>query len=127
MRILVVDDEQGFRQVFAEILTGEGYEVRDVGDSESAYAAAREFDPAVLVVDWMLRDGSRGPDVARRLREQRADLGVVLVTGFHASELDGPATELGAHVLQKPFHFDELLAAVSAVRPDAADEVSGCP
>lgn len=115
MRILIVDDEPGFRLVFAEILLAEGHEVRDVCDAASAREALATFDAEVLVVDWILRDGSQGPQLAAELQAAQPGLGVVLMTGFHAADLAKAAEPLDARVLQKPFSVADLLAAVSAV------------
>ena len=52
--VLIVDDEPNIRRMLAALLAGEGYEVRDAPDGESAIAAAAEVPPDAVLLDLMM-------------------------------------------------------------------------
>ena len=103
-RLLVVDDEQRFRGHLTRILEAWGHEVRAAADDAGAIEAAAEFEPDLLIADWMLRSSSDGIELAETLRARHPRLRVVLMTGFPSDGLQGrvAAGELAA-VLEKPF------------------------
>ena len=68
-RILVVDDEPSIVDAVATALRYEGFEVREEGTGRAAIAAVADFDPDLVVLDWMLPDLD-GIEVGRRLRER---------------------------------------------------------
>lgn len=114
VRILVVDDEQTITEFLETGLTYEGYTVRTASDGNEALAIAREFQPALVILDVMM-PGMDGFEVCRKL-QQRSDTAVVLLTA--RDELDDKVQGLegGADdYIVKPFRFKELLARVRAV------------
>ncbi len=114
VRILVVDDEQTITEFLETGLTYEGYTVRTASDGNEALAIARDFQPALVILDVMM-PGMDGFEVCRKL-QQRSDTAVVLLTA--RDELDDKVQGLegGADdYIVKPFRFKELLARVRAV------------
>ncbi|TFH18467.1 MAG: response regulator [Myxococcales bacterium] len=112
-KILVVDDEAGYRTRIKELLADEGYTVETAGTGQNAIDVAREFHPDLLVVDWMLKDELDGFDVAHALRRESPDLETILITGYPTPALEAKAID--SHVcavVYKPFEPDELSAAV---------------
>jgi len=115
-RVLVVDDNTAQREIVAEILEGEGYEVAVAQNGIDGLAAARASPPAVVILDLMMP----GLDGAAVLRELRADpalaaVRVVVTTGL--------STALVTKLLQpdatlfKPFGMRELLAVLDRLAP----------
>jgi len=112
--ILVVDDEPDIRQLVAEILEDEGYQVRSAENGQSARSAfARQTPDLVLLDIWM-------PDVdgITLLKEWSGHKGlpcpVVIMSGHGSVETAVEATRLGAFdFLQKPISLARLLAIVS--------------
>jgi len=66
----VVDDEPSIVDAVATALRYEGFDVREEGTGRGAIAAVTEFDPDLVVLDWMLPD-LEGIEVARAPRPER--------------------------------------------------------
>ena len=79
-RILVVDDEQDTREVFAELLQHWGYEVDQTSDGHDALKLAAEKRPDVIVSDLVMPKLD-GLQLVRALREELPDTPVVIITG----------------------------------------------
>jgi len=108
-RILVVDDEEHIREIFAQLLAAEGYAVVGCGTTEEVAAAlaAGEFDLAF--VDIRLGAQS-GLDVLRLVRERLPLSPVVMVTGSPTIETAAEALRHGAFdYIVKPLRQDALL------------------
>lgn len=59
--------------------------------------------------------GMNGVELAREIRNRRSDIPVLLTSGYaEASAHDAHAA--GIQILAKPYHIDELAAALSAAR-----------
>jgi len=126
--ILVVEDDDGFRNILVRALEARGYDVRGVADAASALALAREDSPEMAVVDLRLNDDS-GLDVVRELKAIDAATAIVVLTGYGSIATALEAVRLGAtHYLTKPADVDDLLAAFArgtggtAVASDAAPD-----
>jgi len=112
-RVLVVEDEPDVRNVVVRGLARLGYDVAAVGDAEAGAAALADDGLEVLVSDIGLPGGMNGLELARRARDQRGDLAVVLISGYAAGALaGGERVPAGAVVLQKPVHVAELAQAI---------------
>jgi DNA-binding NtrC family response regulator len=107
--ILVVDDEPNARTALAEILKGEGYSVETAGDGFKAMARMAEFAPDLVLTDLKM-PGLDGVELMKKVKEQNAELPVVVMTAFGAVETAVSAMREGAaDYLQKPLNSDELL------------------
>ncbi|MCB2177241.1 MAG: response regulator transcription factor [Actinomycetales bacterium] len=132
-RILVVEDEESYRDPLAYLLRKEGFDVSLAADG---LAALDEFDRGgadLVLLDLML-PGMSGTDVCRTLRA-RSQVPVIMLTAKD-SEIDKVVgLEIGADdYVTKPYSSRELLARIRAVlrrqveapaAPDASIEVSG--
>ncbi len=113
-RILVVEDEESYRDPLTYQLVREGFDV--VGAATGTEALERfDDDGADLVLLDLMLPGLSGTEVFRRLR-QVSDVPVIMVTAKD-SEIDKVVgLELGADdYVTKPYSFRELLARVRAV------------
>jgi CheY-like chemotaxis protein len=118
--VLVVDDDQIHREVVAEILAGEGYEVEVAASGEAGLAAARAVPPDVLVLDLLL-PGMDGASVLQEVRRDRllAGVRVVVTTGMRASQVRRLLQPDA--ILFKPFGMGELVGTVAGLtQPGAA-------
>ncbi len=113
--VLIVDDEPNIRRMVGALLRGEGYEVREAPDGATALALAGEAEPDVALLDLMMPGGLDGLQLLERLREQRPDLPVVMMSG-RADLADAVrATKLGAaQFLEKPLTPEGLLLALGS-------------
>jgi CheY-like chemotaxis protein len=120
--ILVVDDDDGNRQLVAAILRDEGYEVSEAADGQQALDHLKTAQPKAIVLDLMMPvvDGFTFL-VERRKLPNCAAIPVLVLTAVHdLSELVGT---LGVKVaIAKPFEAAALLAAVGGLLPPDAAE-----
>jgi DNA-binding response OmpR family regulator len=113
-RVLVVDDDDGLREVMASCLSRAGFAVSSVATGADAVAAARAVHPDAMVIDILLPDAG-GLGVARELWREH-DLASVPV--LFTTALSSPAVRslLGSEqVLFKPFSKRQLLTWVREV------------
>ena len=120
--ILVVDDEQSYRDALSVALQREGFTVETAADGTEALARFDAARPALILLDVMLPQMS-GVDVCRELRT-RSQVPIIMVTARNA-EIDAVVgLEVGADdYVTKPFRLRELVARVRAAlrRAPSAD------
>ncbi len=112
-RILVVDDEPTVREVVAQYLMRDGYEVRELDRGDLVADAVAEFQPDLIVLDIML-PGASGLDFLRGSGRDRVP--VILLTARVEESDRVLGLELGADdYISKPFSPRELVARVRTV------------
>jgi len=111
--ILVVDDEQSYRDALAVALQREGFLVETAADGPEAIERFDASRPALVLLDVMLPKIS-GIDVCRELRS-RSRVPIIMVTARNG-EIDAVVgLEVGADdYVTKPFRLRELIARVRA-------------
>lgn len=112
-RILVVDDEQNSREGLTKILMKEGYEVIAAESGETALEEAKKQDFDLVITDLRMPEIS-GIDVLEKIREEKPDIGVIIVTAYGEVNSYLKAMTLGAfEYLNKPIKLDELRRVIS--------------
>jgi DNA-binding NtrC family response regulator len=111
--VLVVDDEEAVRQLLAEVLAAAGYRVATAASVREALPYLDDPTLAAIVSDIRMPEES-GLVLVAAARERRPRLAVVLMTGAAAFEERAEAEAIGVAVLDKPFTFAEVEAAVAA-------------
>jgi DNA-binding response OmpR family regulator len=114
--ILIVDDEQGWRQLLQQILEAQGYRVEAASDGEEALAMALTSPPSLVLLDRLM-PGMDGLELCGLLRrhERTQDVPIVMLTVRQDTASKVGALEAGADdYVTKPCDFDELLARVRA-------------
>jgi two-component system, OmpR family, response regulator RegX3 len=121
--ILVVDDEQSYRDALSIALRREGFLVETAADGPEAISRFDATRPALVLLDVMLPKIS-GVDVCRDIRA-RSRVPIIMVTARN-SEIDAVVgLEVGADdYVTKPFRLRELIARVRAAlrRVPASDD-----
>lgn len=113
--ILVVDDQQEICDVVQEYLTGEGYRVSVGHDGTGMRRALGQAHVDLVILDLML-PGEDGLTLARSLRSESSNIGIIILTGRGETVDRIIGLEMGADdYLPKPFHLRELLARVKSV------------
>jgi DNA-binding response OmpR family regulator len=115
MRLLVAEDQETLRSILIERLGKEGYSVDGVANGEEAldYLDAAEYNLVILDLMMPKLDGYA---VLRRIREEKTDLPVLILTAKDMLQDKIKGLDLGADdYLVKPFAFAELLARVRAL------------
>jgi two-component system OmpR family response regulator len=124
-KILVVDDESSIVDAVATALRYEGFEVHEAGNGRSALAAAVEFEPDLIVLDWMLPDLD-GIEVGRRLRERGFRTAILFLTAKDAVENKVEALRAGGDdYVTKPFSLAEVVARVQAILRRTGSDLPG--
>lgn len=112
-RILVADDEASIRDLLAKTLALAEYEVDLVPDGRSAIERLRIMPYDLLITDLKM-PGIDGLAVIREARRLRADIPVIIITGFSTEASAIEAVNLGvAGYLTKPFRVPRVLATAS--------------
>ncbi len=123
--ILVVDDEQSYRDALRVALEREGFRVEVAADGAEAIERFDAVRPALVLLDVMLPRIS-GIDVCREMRS-RSQVPIIMVTARNA-EIDAVVgLEVGADdYVTKPFRLRELVARVrAALRRGRSDDAAG--
>ncbi len=109
--VLVVDDENGVRDLMSRWLTAGGFSVSSAAGADEALGLMRRVPPAVALCDIRM-PGHDGVWLANRIRQEHPETAIIMATGVYDH---GHATHLGDGVvdyLTKPFGRDRLRDAV---------------
>lgn len=124
--ILIVEDDPHAAEISRLYLARDGHEVTVSHDGQEGLKLARESSPDLIVLDLML-PGIDGLEICRRLREEKNDVPVIMLTARvdEADKLSG--LDYGADdYMTKPFSPRELSARVRAVlRRTSSDDEGG--
>lgn len=113
--ILIVEDHPTMREAMRLVLDGEGYDLDEASDGDTAIARIRAAPPDLVFLDLHI-PGTDGTAVLRTVRDDAAtrDVRVIVVTAT-GEEGRAEALALGADgYVTKPFSPAELLATVRA-------------
>lgn len=113
-RVLVVEDEESYREALAYMLRKEGFDVVEAEDGTQGLAEYDRAGADIVLLDLMM-PGLPGTEVCRQLR-LRGSVPVIMVTA-RDSEVDKVVgLEIGADdYVTKPFSHRELVARIRAV------------
>jgi DNA-binding response OmpR family regulator len=116
MRILVIEDDRKAASLLARGLEEEGFAVDVAHSAEAGNRLMEDGAYDLLILDWLL-PGKQGLALCRELRQRGARIPILMLTardspGDRVAGLDTGADDY----LTKPFHFEELLARVRALR-----------
>ena len=132
MRVLLVEDTDDLRHLFARVLKARGFEVRAAADGHEALACLAEFVPDVVVTDLMM-PRLDGVELIRRLRAMpaTADVPIVAMTAATTSEAVHEVHQAGvADLLAKPLDsqtlFDRIGGLCRFSRPKPLGMPSSC-
>jgi DNA-binding response OmpR family regulator len=116
VRILVVEDEPGVRQMTLEVLMAldETYETAGVGDAQTAIQAVQRYRPDLVLLDLNLGQRFDGLDVCRAIRDnpETAHTAVIILTAERANDAEPMLLDAGADdYIRKPLFTPQLLAS----------------
>jgi CheY-like chemotaxis protein len=111
--ILLVDDDEAFREATAAVLRSAGCKVRPAPDFRLALEIL-ESDEAIdpFLVDIVMPDRVNGLALARMARLRRPDIKIMYVSGY---DLPGIEAEALGPIIRKQVHDESFLARVSAL------------
>lgn len=117
-KILLVDDEDHFREAMKKQLTNRGYRVLDVKTGYDAIKEVRHKHPEVVVLDQKM-PVMDGIEALKEIKNIRPEVQVIMLTGHGTTD---DATETGKHdvfrYMHKPCGIEELVANIEAARQE---------
>ena len=115
-RVLVVDDDPAIVEMLVELLERDGrFEVQTASTGFDAGIRTKEFQPDVIVLDYMLPD-INGNAVCRTIRADKSlqHVKIIIVSGVVNPDDKQKLFDAGADdFLQKPFDIDQLVKRIS--------------
>jgi DNA-binding response OmpR family regulator len=115
MKILLVEDEKDLRETVKAFLVKEKFVVECAEDYPTAVRKISEYDYDCILLDIMLPGGS-GLSVLAKLKKQRKQDSVIIISAKNSIEDKVEGLELGADdYLAKPFHLAELNARIKSL------------
>ncbi|MBE8728035.1 response regulator transcription factor [Flavobacterium hungaricum] len=117
MKVLIIEDEAGLREVVQQSLEKEKYIVETANDYISGFDKLGAYDYDCILIDIMLPDGN-GLDLLQEIKRQKKQSAIIIISAKDAVDDKVKGLDLGADdYLSKPFHLSELHARIkSAIR-----------
>lgn len=109
--ILLVDDEENYRELIAKVLTKAGYEVLQAADGMGALSLL-ERSNVDLVISDILMPVLNGYALVARLREKWPNMPVILTTGFLSPDAAKSMMKGSVDFIPKPINAETLLDMV---------------
>ena len=112
--ILIIDDEADIRDLVAGILEDEGHQARTAANADAALQEIATRRPSLVFLDiWIQGSRLDGLQLLDVIKEQHADLPVVMISGHGNIETAVSAIKRGAYdFIEKPFDAKRLLVTV---------------
>ena len=118
--VLVVDDDQGVREMLAEVLELEGLDVKTAADGAQALALMERWHPHVIVLDlnmpvmdgWAFRQAQRGRPII-------ADIPIIVFSASYRATENIDVLNAAAFI-SKPCDIDHLLGVIGSVAQPSA-------
>ena len=125
--LLLVDDDEVFRQVLGRALSKRGYQVHPAATIEEALSSARLHVPDFAVVDLKLQHES-GLDLLEHLKALNTNMRIVLLTGYASIASAVTAMKRGAsNYLAKPAMVSDVIKALHEDEPVIDDPQAHSP
>lgn len=123
-KILFVEDDEGFYNIFSVPLKMKGYDVIHVADGAQAFEKALDEKPDLILLDIIL-PGVSGLDILKELKENMDTKGikVVMLTNFGSDENVNKAMEYGAEDYYMKYNVvpSELPGKIAALLGESTD------
>jgi len=111
-KILIIDDDERWREMLADTLLSENYEVIQAQDGEEGIKKAKENDVNLILLDLMLPD-INGIEVLKEIVKEKPSLPVIMISGYGSIKDAVTATKIGAYdFLEKPSDREKILLTV---------------
>ena len=112
-RVLVVDDEEGIRDLLSRTLAMAEYDVETSSDGKSALESIRNDGYKLLIADLRM-PGMDGLTLIRQVKQINPHLPIIIITGYSSESAAIEAVNLGvAGYLTKPVGIPQVLAAAA--------------
>lgn len=120
---LIVDDDQGFREVLKGFLESRGMAIRQAASGEEALQEIGKSIPDIVFLDIFM-PGLNGLESLKLMRSKYPKLKVIVMSGYATVEIAKQAIDLGAFdYINKPIeleHIDDILPLITPHRQGGA-------
>ncbi|MBN2372164.1 response regulator [bacterium] len=114
-QILVIDDEEMLCETLKDILQEDGYNVRTSVNALSGLAEIEKDAPDLIISDIKLPD-INGIDLIKRIKQERPNIEIIIITAFGEAESYLQAKEKGAfEYITKPINIPILKLMISKI------------
>ena len=117
-KILLIDDDNHFREMFAELLKRNGYEVIESPDGRYATELFAEHQPDLVITDIIMPE-KEGIETILDLKRKHGNLKIIAISGggrTNAMDNLRSARLLGAdYTFEKPFENKEILEVIKSL------------
>lgn len=114
MRVLVVDDDETFCQLLAEVLEGRGIKVAWTTDGLEGYETSLYQSYDLFILDQRM-PLILGTELVEELKKDNPKAKIILTSAFADAVLQNISQSLGVPLLSKPFSAKRLLQAVDSI------------
>ncbi|HTU32548.1 MAG TPA: ATP-binding protein [Candidatus Acidoferrum sp.] len=111
--ILIAEDEDSVRELASEFLRSAGYTVLTAENGIEAFSIAKRAGEIRLLLTDAVMPKLRGPELAKRLRQLRPEIGVIYMSGYLEYDRGNGEFLDDGFFLQKPFSRDALVKKVA--------------
>jgi len=114
-RILIVDDEEGYRKVLSNSLSDIGYETTVATSGFEALEAMKKRDYTAVLLDLQM-PGMDGIELLEQIQKVSHPCNVVIITAYTCEDLARKAICKGARkVIRKPFSMDDIKLCLNEI------------
>lgn len=122
-RLLIIDDDENYREVLGRSLSRKGFVVRTAGSREEGLLRCEDFGPQYILLDLNL-NGISGLGLIQQLLTICPEAKIVILTGYASIQTAVGALKLGAsHYLPKPANLVDIVRALTEDAVEFGDEV----
>lgn len=128
-KVLLIEDDASFRKAVSDVLTLEGYEVKQAPSGKAGILAAQQDPPDLVILD-LIMPGMKGLEVCQFLKQdaKTANVPIIILTGNDKDGQDIACLDMGADdYLIKPVKSERLLAYARALLRRNAGEEKAAP
>lgn len=112
IRILLVDDEEGFVTILAKRMSRRNFDVTTAGSGPEAIKILRRQDFDIALLDYKM-EGLDGVEVLKIFKMMAPELPVIILTGHGGQEAAAEGQKYGAaDYIRKPHDFEELIQKI---------------
>ncbi len=111
-RILVVDDDDDFRQLLADVFAQAGYEVVSKNNAHHALETFEESDFDAVVTDHNMPEMT-GEELVQSIRSSSPQIPIILVSGYLNQDLIQNLKNINTEIFHKPLNVISLLRKTS--------------
>ena len=121
IRLLVVDDEEGYLDILSKRLARRGMQVMTAASGSAGIQALRRYDFDVAVIDLKMEDLD-GIELLKIFKQMVPQLAVIILTGHGSEQAAREGLSLGAFdYLTKPCDLSELMAKIQQAYQSLSD------